>query len=96
MVGIAAVSLPFLIYRQGMGMGDVKLGGLIGLMVGYPYVLVALLLAVVSGGVIASLLLLLRIKSRKDAIPFGPFMAAGAFVTLLWGQAILDWYPPTL
>ncbi|MDA0987601.1 MAG: prepilin peptidase [Chloroflexi bacterium] len=95
-VGVAAVSLPFLIYRQGMGMGDVKLGGLIGLMVGYPHVLVALLLAVVSGGLIASLLLILRIKGRKDAIPFGPFMAAGAFVTMLWGQAILDWYPPTL
>ena len=95
-VGVAAVSIPFLIYRQGMGMGDVKLGGLIGLMVGYPHVLVALLLAVVVGGVIASLLLVLRIKGRKDAIPFGPFMAAGAFVTLLWGQAILDWYPPTL
>ena len=96
MAGVAAVSLPFLIYRQGMGMGDVKLGGLIGLMVGYPHVLVALLLAVIGGGLIATLLLVLRIRGRKDAIPFGPFMAAGAFVTLLWGQAILDWYPPTL
>ncbi|MFH1560260.1 MAG: prepilin peptidase [Chloroflexota bacterium] len=95
-VGVAAVSLPFLVYRQGMGMGDVKLGGLIGLMVGYPHVLVALLLAVIAGGLIATLLLVFRIKGRKDAIPFGPFMAAGALVTLLWGQAILDWYPPTL
>ena len=95
-VGVATVSLPFLIYRQGMGMGDVKLGGLIGLMVGYPHVLVALLLAVVGGGLIAILLLVLRIKGRKDAIPFGPFMAAAALVTLLWGQAILDWYPPEI
>ncbi|MBI4282760.1 MAG: prepilin peptidase [Chloroflexi bacterium] len=95
-VGIGAVSLPFLVYRQGMGLGDVKLGGLIGLMVGYPHVLVALLLAVVGGGVIAIMLLALRLKGRKDAMPFGPFLAAGALVTLLWGQAILDWYPPTL
>ena len=95
-VGTAAVSLPFLIYRQRMGMGDVKLGGLIGLMVGYPHVLVALLLAVIGGGLIASLLLVLRIKGRKDAIPFGPFMAAAALITLLWWKAILDWYPPEL
>jgi leader peptidase (prepilin peptidase)/N-methyltransferase len=79
-----------------MGMGDVKLAGFIGLMVGYPHVLVALLLAVIGGGLIASILLVLRIKGRKDAIPFGPFMAAAALVTLLWGQTILDWYPPRL
>ena len=34
------------------------------------------------------------IKGRKDAISFGPYMAAGAMATVLWGQAILDWYPP--
>ena len=95
-VGIGLIGLPFLIYRQGMGMGDMKFGALIGLMVGFPHILAALLLSVVSGGLIAGLLLLLRIKGRRDAIPFGPFMAAGTFVTLLWGQAILDWYPPTL
>ena len=79
-----------------MGLGDVYLGGLIGLMVSYPHVLVALLLAVIGGWLIASLLLVLRIKGRKNAIPFGPFMAAAALVTLLWGLAIMDWYSLTL
>ncbi|MBI2855482.1 MAG: prepilin peptidase [Chloroflexi bacterium] len=95
-VGVGLVTLPFLLYRQGMGMGDIKLGGLIGLMAGYPHVLVALLLSVIGGGLVGSVLLLLRIKGRRDAIPFGPFMATAAFVTLLWGKAILDWYPPAL
>jgi leader peptidase (prepilin peptidase)/N-methyltransferase len=96
-VGFVAVGVPFLLTRgRGMGEGDVKLGGLIGLMVGFPQVVVALWLAVVGGGVMAILLLALRIKGRKDPIPFGTFMATAALVTLLWGQAILDWYPPRL
>jgi len=94
--GIAAVNITFLINRQGMDIGNVTLGALIGLMVGFPHVFVALMLAVVSGKLIANLLLMLRIKGRKEATPFGPFMAAGAFVALLCGQTIMDWYPPTL
>ena len=76
-------------------MGDIKLGGLIGLMAGFPHVLLALLLSVMGGGLIGIALLLLRIRGRKDAIPFGPIMATASFVTLLWGEAILDWYPLT-
>lgn len=92
--GLLAVGTPYVISRQGMGFGDVKLGALIGLMVGFPHVLVALFIAVVSGGIAAIALLALGIKGRKDAMPFGPYMAAGAMATVLWGQAILDWYPP--
>lgn len=51
-------------------------------------------LAVVGGGLVAILLLVLRIKERKDAIPFGPYMAAAAMITLHLGEAILGWYPP--
>ena len=91
-IGLIAMALPFIISRRGMGMGDVKLGALVGLMTGYPLVLVALLLSVVTGGLVAALLLALKIKTRKDAIPFAPFMAASAMITLLWGQAIYQWY----
>ncbi len=78
--------------RGGMGWGDVKMAALVGLATGYPLVFVAILLAVVSGGLIAGLLIVLKIRSRKDTIPFGPFLALAAMVTLVWGQAILDWY----
>ena len=91
-IGLVAMAFPFVISRGGMGMGDVKLATLIGLMTGFPLVLVALLLSVITGGVVAAILLISRIKKRKDPIPFAPFMAIAALVTLLWGQAIYQWY----
>jgi prepilin signal peptidase PulO-like enzyme (type II secretory pathway) len=75
-----------------MGWGDVKLAGLVGLMTGFPTVFVALLLAVVSGGFIGGILLLLSIKKRKDAIPFGPYICLSAAIALIWGNEILAWY----
>lgn len=91
-IGLAFMALPLIVYRRGMGLGDVKLGALIGLMTGYPIVLVALLMSVISGGLLSIFLLATRIKSRKDPIPFAPFIAASALVTILWGQPIFDWY----
>jgi len=91
-LGLVAMALPFVIYRRGMGMGDVKLGALVGLISGYPLVVIALLLSVITGGLVAATLLIFRIKKRTDPIPFAPFLATSAMVTLLWGQAICQWY----
>jgi len=91
-VGFAFMLVPFLISRGGMGGGDVFLAALIGLVVGYPLVIVALLMGILAGGVAAVCLLALGIKKRKDPIPFGPFLAAAAMVTLIWGLPILEWY----
>ena len=91
-LGLAAIALPFIIYRRGMGMGDVKLGALVGLMSGFPLVVIALLLSVITGGLVAAILLAFRIKKHSDPIPFAPFLATSAMVTLLWGQAIWQWY----
>ena len=91
-IGLVAMGLPFIIYRRGIGMGDVKLGALVGLMTGYPLVVVALLLGVISGGLVAGILLAFKIKGRRDAIPFAPFLVTSAMVALLWGQVIYQWY----
>ncbi len=91
-LGLAAMALPFIIYRRGMGMGDLKLGTLVGLMTGYPLVIVAVLLSWITGGLVGAILLVFKIKKRKDPIPFAPFLATSAMVTLLWGQAIWKWY----
>jgi len=91
-LGLAMMALPFVIYRRGMGMGDIKLGALVGLMTGYPLVLVAILPSWIIGGLVAAILLALKIKKRKDPIPFATFLAASAMVTLLWGQVIWQWY----
>ena len=82
-----------LVYRStaAFGFGDVKLGALIGLVLGFPDVLVAVYFAFVSGGVIATCLLLLKIRGRQDAIPYGPFLAGGAIATMLAAQD-LSWY----
>ena len=81
------------------GFGDVKLGALIGMVVGFPEVLMSLSLSFLAGGVLAVFLLLLRLKGRGDAMPYGPFLAGGAMVLLILGQDIgwywdpvVDWY----
>ena len=91
-VGFGLLLAIYLLARGGMGLGDVKLAGLLGLINGWPLVLVALLLAFVSGGLLASVFLALRLKGRKAPIPFGPFLVGGSFVALLWGQGLLDIY----
>jgi len=91
-VGLVAMAIPFIIYPSGMGMGDIKLAALVGLMTGYPLVILALLLSWISGGVIAGILLALKIKGRKDPIPAAVFMVVAAIVTLVWGQEIWNWY----
>ncbi|MFC1953039.1 prepilin peptidase [Chloroflexota bacterium] len=91
-LGLVLMALPFIVYRRGMGMGDIKLGALIGLMTGYPLVIIAVILSWISGGLVAAILLTLKIKGRKDAIPFAPFLVIAALITLLWGQEIWKWY----
>jgi leader peptidase (prepilin peptidase)/N-methyltransferase len=79
---------------RGMGMGDVKLASLIGLVLGslgLRYVGVAAGAAIVLGGGGAIVALIIG-RGRKAAIPFGPYLAAGAVVSAFWGAQIADWY----
>jgi leader peptidase (prepilin peptidase)/N-methyltransferase len=79
---------------RGLGMGDVKLTGLIGLVLGslgLRYVGVAAGAAVLLGG-LGGVLALLAGRGRKSAIPFGPFLTAGALVAVFWGERIATWY----
>lgn len=69
-----------------MGMGDVKLAFLIGLMTGIPEGVIALFSGIFIGGLAAIFLVLSRLKSRKDYIPYGPYLAAGAILTLVLMQ----------
>jgi leader peptidase (prepilin peptidase)/N-methyltransferase len=96
-VGFVFMILPYLLARarygkEGMGEGDIYLAILIGLATGFPLVIAALIMGIVAGGVVAVSLLLLKLRKRKDPIPFGPFLAAAAMATLVWGVPILDWY----
>ena len=91
-VGFVVLLIPALVTRGGMGFGDVKMAALIGLVTGFGEVLVAVLGGIILGGVVAVVLLVTRIKKRKEAIPFGPFLSLATIVTLIWGSGILEWY----
>lgn len=84
--------LVVLISRGGMGLGDVKLAAMIGFMTAFPMVIVSLFVSIITGGIIAAILLASGRRKKKDTVPFGPFLCLGAFVALLWGNAILSWY----
>ena len=77
--------------RGGMGGGDVKLAAAIGIWTGWPAVLPALLLAFLLGSALA-LVLLARGRSRRETLPFGPFLAAGGVIGLFCGEWLCQWY----
>ena len=82
------------VVSRGMGMGDVKLAALIGLVLGslgLRFVGVAAGAAIAFGG-LGGVIALAMGKGRKSAIPFGPYLAAGAVVAGIWGEQIASWY----
>lgn len=82
----------YLVSRGGMGAGDVKLSFVLGLLLGLKSAIVCLMFAFLFGGIVGVILLSFKIKSRKDPIPFGPFLCLGAFVSLIYGPYIVYWY----
>jgi leader peptidase (prepilin peptidase)/N-methyltransferase len=84
-----------ILYPKGMGMGDVKLAFSLGLYLGWlgwGQVFLGGFLAFLLGAVVGVGLIATKIKTRKDVVPFGPFLALGAMLTILWGDPILRWY----
>jgi len=91
-VGLLILFVPALIYRKGMGLGDVKMAALIGLMTGFPNVIVAVFGGIILGGIVAIILLLFKKKSRKEGIPFGPYLSLATIITFFYGSNIIHWY----
>ena len=77
---------------KGMGGGDVKLGALMGLGLGFPLSLVALILSFLTGAIFSIFLIIVGKKHFGQTIPFGPFLVLGSIIALFWGNAIYDWY----
>ncbi len=95
LIGGLAIFLIVFLSRGGMGEGDIKLSAMIGSFLGVKYVIMSLIISFIVGGIVGAFLLLLKIKGRKDPIPFGPFLSIGAIISLFWGSMIANmwgWY----
>jgi leader peptidase (prepilin peptidase)/N-methyltransferase len=83
------------IQPRGMGFGDVRLSAVLGMYLGWidlELVLLGMLLGFLLGAVIGLGLVITRLRTRKDAVPFGPFLAAGAAIAILASEPIVRWY----
>jgi leader peptidase (prepilin peptidase)/N-methyltransferase len=96
--GAVAFVIFFVIHivsPRGMGFGDVRLSFLLGFSLGWlgwGEVAGGLFAGFLYGAVIGVVLILTKARSRRQQIPFGPFLAAGAMTFVLFGEPIVDWY----
>jgi leader peptidase (prepilin peptidase)/N-methyltransferase len=98
-IGMAALAACYLVlalvWRGGMGFGDVKLAGVLGIYLGYigwGALVTGSLIPFFLGGAFGGVLILLRKSTRKSGIPFGPWMVLGAWIGVLFGNAIWSGY----
>jgi leader peptidase (prepilin peptidase)/N-methyltransferase len=94
-IAFAAFFVLHLVSPRSMGFGDVKLSFTLGLSlgcVGWGEMVLGLFLGFLYGAVIGIVLITVSRRGRGQAVPFGPFLAAGAITALLVGMPILDWY----
>lgn len=77
---------------KGMGGGDLKLGVFLGLVFGFPYSLVALMMSFLLGSLFGIGLILTGKKKFGQTIPFGPFLSLAGIISIFWGGQILGWY----
>jgi len=94
--GLGAALFFFLIWLvskgKWIGFGDVKLGFLIGVFLGFPEVILALFLGSAIGAIIGTGLMVSKKKTLKSEVPFGPFLATGTFIAFFFSEEIISWY----
>ncbi len=89
---LVATIYQWLFKREGMGGGDVKLLAMIGAFLGWKAVILTILLSSLVGSITGIIVMILKGKDFKYAIPFGPFLSFGAVVSLFYGENIIRWY----
>lgn len=86
------IAILIIISSGGMGAGDMKLFGVLGIVLGLSNVLLAFFLACLIGAIVGSLLMLLKIVKRKQPIPFGPYIVLAALISYFYGDTMIEWY----
>ncbi len=89
---LIAVGGKWVFGKEAMGGGDIKLTAMMGLYIGYPYIMLMFFMAAVAASLVGIVMMIGWGKRGRDPIPFGPFLALGCILTLLFGKPLLDWY----
>jgi len=93
-IGIVAVSLPMLLLTMAIpdafGGGDIKLMAVAGFMLGWQNTLLAAFLGLVTGGIVAVIILIKKTKAKH--MPFGPYLCFGIMTAMVFGDIIIGWY----
>ena len=89
-VGGGSLYLVMRIVPRGMGDGDTKLAAMMGAFLGWKSVLIGIYLGIILGAVVGVILLVLKIRGRKDAIPFGPFLVSGAVISIFYSGRFIS------
>lgn len=93
LIGALFFLLQWLVSRgRWVGGGDIRLGALMGAIVGWPNILLALFVSYISGALVGGILLLLHRVTRKSQMAFGTFLAVSTVFTMFWGDKIVGWY----
>jgi len=95
LIGGFFLGLVVITRGKGMGGGDIKLGAFMGLSLGFPNGILAVMLGFLTGAVFAIGAILMGKKHFGESLPFGPFLVIGSFITLFWGNEILKLYLQT-
>jgi leader peptidase (prepilin peptidase)/N-methyltransferase len=89
--GAGIISL-IILTTGGMGWGDAEILGICGLFLGFKLSILTFFFSTILAGTIGVILIITKIKSRKDYIPFGPYIALAAFFAALYGKKFIQWY----
>lgn len=91
-VAMLLLAVIIMITRGGMGAGDMKLFGVLGIVLGMQNVLLAFFLACLLGAGVGILLMAFNVIKRKQPVPFGPYIVAGSLLAYFYGDSIIGWY----
>lgn len=89
---LVAFFYELLTKKEGMGGGDIKLLAMIGAFLGWQAILPIIFMSSLVGSLVGVPLMLFRKADRTLAVPFGPFLALGAVIYLLYGRPLIEWY----
>ena len=90
---IGALIIGVIVFiTKGMGEGDIEIAAVCGLFLGIKGILLGLFLAIVIGGITGIIILALKLKKAKDKMAFGPFIAIGCLISMMWGSRLVEMY----